>query len=61
MRGEAVRYEVPVAERAPYGALGAGGLYVDVRVLCSCRYRSSLGTWSGGPGKPLARAGIATW
>ena len=31
--GEAVRYEVPVPERAPHRALGAGGLYVDVRVL----------------------------
>jgi len=30
--GEAVRDEVPVPERAPHGALGAGRLYVDVRV-----------------------------
>ena len=26
---------------------------------CSCRYRSSLRTCSGGPGEPLARASIA--
>jgi hypothetical protein len=31
--GEAVRDEVPVPERAPYGAVRAGRLDVDVRVL----------------------------
>ena len=31
--GEAIRDDLPVPERAPHGALRAGRLYVDVRVL----------------------------
>ena len=50
-------YKIPVPERAPYGALGAGGCMSTSG--CSCRYRSSLRTWSGGPGGNLLHGPVS--
>jgi hypothetical protein len=46
------------SRNARHTALSAPGGWMSTSG-CSCRYRSSLRIWSGGPGEPYARASIA--